>query len=170
VFHVLDYLSRWVQGRQLKVNQSRATGNWAVEVKLVQSIAASIPAEVLSQQAIECKSYSRALFYWEQHIRNERSKGIEEDKDHVLLQRMQEIYAQIDEPDGIEGISAQLHVLDIEQQIIGHQKAGRWTAAQAWYEIKLAEKPDDVDIQVNLLNCLKESGQHGKSVQKHPLF
>lgn len=128
----------------------------------MKSITASIPAEILSQQAIECKSYSRALFYWEQHIRNERSKGITEEKDHKLLQRMQEIYAQIDEPDGIEGISAQLHVLDIEQQIIGHQKAGRWTAAQAWYEIRLAETPDDAEIQVNLLNCLKESGQHGQ--------
>ena len=81
---------------------------------------------------------------------------------------MQDIYSQIDEPDGIEGVSAQLHVLDIEQQIIGHQKAGRWTAAQTWYEIKLAEKPDDVDIQVNLLNCLKESGQHGECQSHRP--
>jgi len=103
------------------------------------------------------------LFYWEQHIRNERRRDIDDNEDTILLERLQDIYSQIDEPDGIEGISAQLHVLDIEQQIIGHQKAGRWTAAQTWYEIKLAEKPDDVDIQVNLLNCLKESGQHGKS-------
>ena len=122
---------------------------------LVKSVVESIPAEILSQRATECKSYSRGLFYWEQHIRDERLKGITEERDHKLLQRMQEIYSQIDEPDGIEGISAQLHVLDIEQQIIGHQKAGRWTAAQAWYEIKLAEKPDDADIQVNLLNCLR---------------
>ena len=76
--------------------------------------------------------------------------------------QLQDIYTQIDEPDGIEGISAHLHVLDIDQQILAHRKAGRWTAAQSWYEIKLAETPDDMDVQVNLLTCLKESGQHGK--------
>jgi serine/threonine-protein kinase ATR len=121
-----------------------------------------IPAEVVSQRAIECKSYSRALFYWEQHIREIRGNSKEPETTNLLLERLQDIYTQIDEPDGIEGISAHLHVLDIDQQILGHRKAGRWTAAQSWYEIKLAENPDDVDVQVNLLTCLKESGQHGK--------
>jgi serine/threonine-protein kinase ATR len=79
-----------------------------------------------------------------------------------LLERLQDIYTQIDEPDGIEGISAHLHVLDIDQQILAHRKAGRWTAAQSWYEIKLAEEPYNINTQLNLLTCLKESGQHGE--------
>lgn len=79
-----------------------------------------------------------------------------------LYERLQEIYTQIDEPDGIEGISAHLQVLNIDQQILEHRKAGRWTAAQSWYEILLTEKPKDLDVQFNLLTCLKESGQHGK--------
>ena len=115
----------------------------------------------MSQRAIECKSYSRALFYWEQYIRHTRETKIDGIQDSELLERLQEIYTQIDEPDGIEGISAHLHVLDIEQQILAHRKAGRWTTAQSWYEIQLADKPEDVDVQVNLLTCLKESGQHG---------
>ena len=119
-----------------------------------------IPAELVSQRAIECRSYSRALFYWEQHIRQVRDKTKE--LKTVDMVQLQDIYTQIDEPDGIEGISAHLHVLDIDQQILAHRKAGRWTAAQSWYEIKLAETPDDMDVQVNLLTCLKESGQHGK--------
>lgn len=84
-----------------------------------------------------------------------------EEKDRLLL-RLQDIYAQIDEPDGLEGISAHMHVLDINQQVLSHRKAGRWTAAQTWYEVKLAEDPDNVDVQIELLTCLKESGQHGK--------
>ena len=122
-----------------------------------------IPPEIISQRAVECQSYSRALFYWEQHIRNIRETDKTEATKTQHLQRLQDIYTQIDEPDGIEGISAHLHVLDIDQQILAHRKAGRWTAAQSWYEIQLAEKPDDVEIQLNLLTCLKESGQHGKS-------
>ncbi len=128
-----------------------------------------IPPEIVSARAIECKSYSRALFYWEQHIRNVKKADITPTDNTALLEHLQDIYIQIDEPDGIEGISAHLQVVDINQQILGHRKAGRWTAAQSWYEIQLAEKPQDVDVQVNLLTCLRESGQLGKSVDVVPL-
>lgn len=131
-------------------------------IQLVRSVLEKIPAELVSQRAIECRSYSRALYYWEQHIRQTRDVSRDQEKKDQLLQRLQDIYTQIDEPDGIEGISAHLHVLDIDQQILAHRKAGRWTAAQSWYEIKLAETPEDSDVQVNLLTCLKESGQHGR--------
>ena len=131
-------------------------------IKNAQVILDSIPAELISQRAVDCKAYSRALFHLEQHIRQvERESDDAEEKDR-LLQRLQDIYTQIDEPDGLEGISAHLHVLDINQQILSHRKAGRWAAAQSWYEIKLAAHPDNVDIQIDLLTCLKESGQHGK--------
>lgn len=133
---------------------------------LVKSVVDTIPPELISRRAIECKSYPRALFYWEQHIRDvrekDRGKATDATASTAQLQRLQDIYTQIDEPDGIEGISAHLHVLDIDQQILGHRKAGRWTAAQSWYEIQLAERPEDVEVQLNLLTCLKESGQHGK--------
>jgi serine/threonine-protein kinase ATR len=143
----------------------------------------SIPAEIISRRAVECKSYSRALFHWEQHIRqireslqakadDDRENDIRDGKDDkipretapvpaALLQRLQDIYSQIDEPDGIEGISVRLPILDMDQQVIGHRKAGRWTAVQSWYEIKLEDEPENVEVQANLLSCLKELGQHG---------
>ncbi|RAL58649.1 hypothetical protein DID88_003013 [Monilinia fructigena] len=165
VFRVLDYLSRWMQAKQVVIVRDARAGrvpavNEAVEqVKRVTKLVESIPAEIVSARAIQCKSYSRALFNWEQHIRHVREKK-NSARDIPDLERLQEIYTQIDEPDGIEGISAHLHVLDIDQIVLGHRKAGRWTAAQGWYEIKLAEDPEDVDVQLNLLTCLKESGQH----------
>lgn len=135
------------------------------DIILVKSVMEIIPPELISRRAIQCESYSRALFSWEQHIRDVRGRGkIAPETNTAHLQRLQDIYTQIDEPDGIEGISAHLHVLDIDQQILGHRKAGRWTAAQSWYEIQLAETPEDVNVQLNLLTCLKESGQHGKKI------
>ncbi|QSZ36964.1 hypothetical protein DSL72_009056, partial [Monilinia vaccinii-corymbosi] len=166
VFRVLDYLSRWMQAKQAVIARDARAGrapavNEAVEqVRRVTKLIESIPAEIVSARAIQCKSYSRALFNWEQHIRHVRAKEKDSVRDISDLERLQEIYTQIDEPDGIEGISAHLHVLDIDQIVLGHRKAGRWTAAQGWYEIKLAEDPEDVDVQLNLLTCLKESGQH----------
>ena len=162
MFQVLDYLSRWIQAKQLEASKSRGPTAADEQILTVRSVLDMIPAELVSQRAIECRSYSRALFYWEQHIRQVRHVSKKPETKNALLQRLQDIYTQIDEPDGIEGISAHLHVLDIDQQILAHRKAGRWTAAQSWYEIKLAETPEDVDVQVNLLTCLKESGQHGE--------
>lgn len=126
-----------------------------------------IPAETISRRAVDCKSYARALFYWEQYIREQRSNhsdGVSNEDLAPLYERLQQIYTQIDEPDGIEGISSHLQVLDIDQQILEHRKAGRWTAAQSWYELLLNERPEDSNVQYNLLTCLKESGQHGKSL------
>ncbi|ESZ94262.1 hypothetical protein SBOR_5330 [Sclerotinia borealis F-4128] len=165
VFRVLDYLSRWVQAKQVVILRDTRAGGASTtagaleQVRRVTKLIESIPAEIVSARAIQCKSYSRALFNWEQHIRNVRAKK-DISRETSDLERLQEIYTQIDEPDGIEGISAHLHVLDIDQIVLGHRKAGRWTAAQGWYEIKLAENPEDVDVQLNLLTCLKESGQH----------
>jgi serine/threonine-protein kinase ATR len=162
VFRVLDYLARWIQERQTKDSKSRDHSVTKEAIDKVNSVIEMIPPEVISRRAVECKSYSRALFYWEQHIRHVRDEDKSSETNTALLQRLQDIYTQIDEPDGIEGISAHLHVLDIDQQILAHRKAGRWTAAQSWYEIKLAEDPENVDVQLNLLTCLKESGQHGE--------
>lgn len=167
MFRVLDYLSRWKQAKQAEAadaSKNRETDRvdlCETEIGFVKTVLDMLPAEVIAQRAVECKSYSRALFYWEQHIRQVRESTKSAETSNTLLERLQDIYTQIDEPDGIEGISAHLHVLDIDQQILGHRKAGRWTAAQSWYEIQLAENPGNVDVQVNLLTCLKESGQHG---------
>ena len=140
------------------------------EIKSIQQISTvertlqSIPAEIVSKRSVECGSYSRALFHWEKYYRQQEEKAETTgnfDKDE-LLNHLQLIYSQIDEPDSLEGISAHLQVLNPEQQIMEHRKAGRWTAAQSWYEISLEEKPDDTETQMNLLTCLKESGQYGK--------
>ncbi|KAI5922289.1 phosphatidyl inositol 3-kinase-like protein [Camillea tinctor] len=157
IFRFLDYAMRWVQ---LKRASPHTNPRDAASTDKVQKVLDSFPAELISQRAVDCQAYSRALFHLEQHIRqvDENKSGLEDR--NRLIQRLQDIYTQIDEPDGLEGISAHLHVLDINEQVLSHRKAGRWAAAQTWYEIKLAEDPDNVDIQIDLLTCLKESGQH----------
>lgn len=117
----------------------------------------------MSQRAVECRSFSRALFHWEQYIRQFTNRPQEQQsiKLEPLYEHLQKIYSQIDEPDGIEGISTHLHVLDIDQQVLEHRKAGRWATAQSWYELQLEQEPDNLDAQWNLFTCLKESGQHG---------
>lgn len=143
-----------------------------IQISSVEAVLATIPTDVISRRAVECKSYARALFHWEQFIRQQRDQDSMANRTielEPLYERFQEIYTQIDEPDGIEGISTHLQVLNIDQQILEHRKAGRWTAAQSWYELQLIEKPDDLDVQFNLLTSLKESGQHGNKALQSSL-
>jgi serine/threonine-protein kinase ATR len=166
VFDVLDYMSKWLQQRRKQFQAAvgrneRGIADHAAEIaqaqiRNVEIVLQEIPPDLISSRAIECRSYSRALFHWEQYIRQMSESDVDPDD---LLARLQEIYTQIDEPDGIEGISAQMHTLNIDQQVLEHQKAGNWTAAQNWYEIQLQERADDGTLQVNLLTCLKETGQ-----------
>ncbi|KZF22699.1 hypothetical protein L228DRAFT_247070 [Xylona heveae TC161] len=175
VFRVLDYFSRWVQEKKKQISNSKytlmRTGRQSdfedevgmAQVRSVERILSEVPVEIVSRRAIDCRSFTRALFYWEQYIRQEREKlgtNSEERRLEPLFEKLQDIYTQIDEPDGIEGISAHLPVLDVDQQILEHRKAGRWTAAQSWYEALLSEQPNNIEVQLGLLSCLKESGRH----------
>lgn len=182
VFQILDYLSRWMQEKKKEINAKSATARGprsTLEADIEFAVAQiesvdkvlnlTIPAEVISRRAVECKSYARALFHWEEYIRQQKELA-QDAKQRLdlepLYERLQDIYTQIDEPDGIEGISANLHVLNIDQQVLEHRKAGRWTAVQNWYELQLAENAGDLGLQYNLLTSLKESGQYGRSMRQ----
>lgn len=150
---------RWLQVK--KSSAVRKTDD--VNIPLIQRRLDEIPPGLLSQRAIECKQYARALFHLEPHIlRQKEELGDDADSVQHALSSIQHVYTQIDEPDGLEGVSANLKVIDLNQQILSHRKAGRWSRAQAWCEVQLAEDPNNVDVQLDLLTCLKESGQYGE--------
>ncbi len=50
---------------------------------------------------------------------------------------LQKIYAALDDPDAIDGLSSKITSPTLEQQIIQHEVCGRWPAAQTYYEILL---------------------------------
>ncbi|KAK5087209.1 serine/threonine-protein kinase M1 [Lithohypha guttulata] len=164
VFDILDYMSTWLQSKRkwFAGAQSRAERglrdillDTAVpHIEAVDSLLRSVPPDMITQRSIECRSYARALLHWEEHIHATKDPS---DDDY---RRLQDIYAQIDEPDGIDGISSCMRVLNVESQILEHRKAGRWQAAQNWYEMQMTESPNDGDVRVNLLHALKESGQY----------
>lgn len=158
---------RWLQVTKAKHG---STGVYTQRYARIQEVLDSIHPELIARRAVDCKQYSLALFHLEPHVCR-LSDGKQKDPDTVarLLQSLQDIYAEIDDPDGLEGIFANLPNVDINQQILSHRKAGRWEATQTWYEIRLAEDPDNLDVQLDLLTCLRESGQHGKFQRAPPV-
>ncbi|PNS15892.1 hypothetical protein CAC42_7998 [Sphaceloma murrayae] len=173
IFSILDYMTRWAQEKKRQLaavriqllraghspdqfEESTALG----QIESVESLTSSIPANIIAQRAIECGSYTRALFHWENFIREQKdSQDLNVGDRDAMYTRLQEIYSEIDEPDGLDGIAAQMNLLTPEQQAWQHLQAGRWTAAQSWYDIELMSKPDDRSAQEGLLMCLQQSGQ-----------
>ncbi|KAK4229553.1 protein kinase rad3 [Podospora fimiseda] len=158
VFRIIDYCMRWLHVRKGHPgNYSGRDQRWAT---WVYGIVHGLDPELISRRALDCGEYARALFWLEPHIEQQDNSSPDEDQNHRLRTSLQKIYTEIDEPDSLEGISAHFAAVTLDQEALNHRKAGRWTAAQSWYEIRHAESPDDPDIQVDLLTCLKESGQY----------
>ena len=187
VFQVHDYLNRWLHEKKKAhaLAKDRASRNiksyseWEEksdvgQIETVEPILAGIPALCHAERAMECGSYARALLHWERNIRDDRKyhegKGTQSPNEESLYQRLQDIYAQIDDPDGIEGVSAHLHILSPDQQALEHKRAGRWAAAQSWYELELKENPASAPAQNNLLSCLLEAGQFNAVINQAGVF
>ncbi|KAK3363362.1 phosphatidyl inositol 3-kinase-like protein [Lasiosphaeria hispida] len=157
VFRIIDYFMRWLQKKKCQPGLSPQGQQWIV---WVEGVLGALDPELIAQRAMDCKEYARALFFLEPYKESKRDGDDPTVSMNTLMATIQEIYTQIDDPDGLEGVSAQIHSFSLQQQALSHRKAGRWTAAQTWYEVVLENDPENVDIQLDFLTCLKESGQH----------
>ena len=87
-------------------------------------------------------------------------------QDHY--ERLHEMYAHLDQPDGMEGISTEILSPSLEHQIRQHESTGRWMSAQSCWEVCLQHEPDNLDFHLGLLRCLRNLGHYGVSAQTHP--
>ena len=76
-------------------------------------------------------------------------------------ERLHEIYAQLDEPDGMEGISMLILSPSLEHKIRQHESTGQWTAAQSCWEVGLQRSPDNLEFHLGLMRCLRNLGHYG---------
>ncbi|KAJ3412040.1 serine/threonine-protein kinase M1 [Chytridiales sp. JEL 0842] len=172
IFSLVDHLTLWIRSRRLEASRrqqaiARKNGRFIsaedgedekdIKRQRVELLLTKIPQMLMAEASYRCKAYTRALMHFEQYIREQRK-----DKDASSLQGlygfMQKIYACIDESDGMEGISTLFLAATLEQQILEHESAGRWAAAQTSYEIALQKQPNSIKLHIGLLNCLKHLG------------
>ncbi|WFD29686.1 non-specific serine/threonine protein kinase [Malassezia sp. CBS 17886] len=78
----------------------------------------------------------------------------------TYYETMHEIYAHLDDPDGMEGISTRVFAPSLEHQIREHESTGRWTDAQSCWEVELQQRPDDAHLHLGLLRCLRSLGHY----------
>ncbi|KAJ3291727.1 serine/threonine-protein kinase M1 [Borealophlyctis nickersoniae] len=176
IFLLVDHLTKWLRLRRQKASRQKAAlakrqGRFVniddpdtendTAATHVEQLLGSIPQAAMAEASYRCKAFARALLHFEQHIRNERASGKDALAMNLLYAHLQKIYSHLDEPDGMEGISTLFVAPTLEQQILEHESAGRWTAAQTCYEVCLQQNPEKLDNQLGLLNCLKNLGHFG---------
>jgi serine/threonine-protein kinase ATR len=150
----------WKSKRQAQSPPGPPDKAITLQITRLQGVLDLVPATLISKRSVDCKQYARALHHLEHYVEHP-PPGLSPDEKDALFEDLLDIYANIDDPDGVEGINAH-RMLDLSHQILGHKKAGRWTEAQTWYEVQLAAEPNNASVQLELLTCLKESGQHGE--------
>jgi serine/threonine-protein kinase ATR len=128
----------------------------------IDSVITSIDPELLTTAAFQCKAYARALMTLERLITTRRNAGVSENDLQPYYERLHLLYASLNEPDGMEGVTTRVAMPSLDHQIREHQIIGRWTAAQSCWELKLQESPGDVNLHLGLLQCLRNLGHHGR--------
>jgi serine/threonine-protein kinase ATR len=157
VFDLLDHLSKWL--RMQRRDRSDRSGG---QIKIVDSVLSNIETELLANAALQSKAYARSLRNFEQHIVQLRKDKRENAELQTYFERLHQIYAELDEPDGMEGVSAFVISPSLEHQIREHEETGRWTSAQSCWEVRLQQSPEDVTLHVGLLKCLRNLGHYGE--------
>ncbi|KAH9482313.1 Serine/threonine-protein kinase ATR [Psilocybe cubensis] len=172
VFMLLDHLNKWVRhARQEIVQQDKDKKNnkrlptsatdFTHQLALVDSVLMSINQNLMAKAAFKCKAFARSLMSFEQQAISLANRGPSAQKDlPEYYEKLHEIYSQLDEPDGMEGISTLILSPTLEHQIRQHESTGRWTSAQSCWEVRLQESPDNVDYHVGLLRCLRNLGHY----------
>jgi serine/threonine-protein kinase ATR len=160
IFDLMDHLSKWL--RQNRVARTGTTDR-NNHVKSVEGVLSSIEAELMANAALQSKAYARSLRSYEQRIYHlKRNNGRKDAELQEYYERIHQIYAELDEPDGMEGISTFVIAPSLQHQIREHESTGRWTSAQSCWEVRLQAQPDDVRFHVGLLKCLRNLGHYGE--------
>ncbi|PWN18138.1 hypothetical protein BCV69DRAFT_274423 [Microstroma glucosiphilum] len=167
VFGLMDHMSAWLrlkrmersrQPRQRRDPIGMAGGEDSLTN--IESVIASISQELMARAALYCRAYARSLLNFEQRLRTFRSSGKPDGELQTYYENLHTIYASLDEPDGMEGISTCIISPSLEHQIREHESTGRWTSAQSCWEVEIQSKPDDASNHVGLLRCLRNLGHY----------
>ncbi|WVR00045.1 hypothetical protein IAU59_007187 [Kwoniella sp. CBS 9459] len=154
IFELMDHLSKWLMlFRANKTDRGSHT-------KIVESVLSGVETELMANAALQSKAYARSLRSFEQRIMQLRHDHRENSDLQAYFERLHQIYAELDEPDGMEGVSAFVISPSLEHQIREHESTGRWTSAQSCWEVRLQQSPDDVSLHVGLLKCLGNLGHY----------
>jgi len=132
----------------------------------VEKLLRILPHDVIGAASYNCRSFTRAIFYTELHIRSVEPKSNLE----VEYRRLQQMYGEIEDVDSWAAMSSLFGSLDLEQQISEHQNNGQWASALLCWDVLVDSAPDNTLYQIGELECLKVAGHDGRLVSRETKY
>lgn len=170
---LLDHLNKWIRIVRQEMSKKadpkrqrvdRHSVDLQDQLLRLDSVLANIDQSLMAKAAFQCKAFARSLMDFEQQIITLNERKSDEADLPGYYEKLHEIYAHLDEPDGMEGISTLILAPTLEHEIREHESTGRWTSAQSCWELRLQESPDNVEFHLGLLHCLRNLGHYGKNL------
>ena len=164
-FSMIDILTDWLtnQGNDQKVGRGgRPKTDHNTHNQRIQQLLDDIPQKLMSDASYLCRAFQRALFHFENHLRNLISNE-PRPRDDILrdnVDDLHKIYSEIDEPDGLSGIAILRADLIGRDPIKEYENTGLWADAFAYYEQLLQLDSSNRDYQIGRLKCLKQLGHY----------
>lgn len=162
IFSLIDYLTKWMRERNKLIftkerRNSKKPHQKDSAVVIVETFLNQISSEVLATRSFECKSFPRAIMYWENHYNIRGSFPNPTD----IYSKFEYMYASLDDTDSLDGISTLFPKFDINQQILYYESTGRWDYALECYEATVNNLGKwDLDSQCKVMRCLKKAGRY----------
>eukprot|EP01117_Protostelium_nocturnum_P016014 TRINITY_DN6263_c0_g1_i1.p1 TRINITY_DN6263_c0_g1~~TRINITY_DN6263_c0_g1_i1.p1 ORF type:complete len:1383 (+),score=565.02 TRINITY_DN6263_c0_g1_i1:228-4151(+) len=161
VFFIIDSLNEWLEEQRKKGKEEakdRRKKTQLEDKSLVEKILQGIPRIVMSNASLRCNAYARALFNLEYQLREERDEDFDEEciKNLPLFEQ---IYSRLEETDQLAAIAkCRTESKTMKEDIFDYQNAGQWADAQACFDQCLQLDPNNLELKVGLLNCLRHLG------------
>ncbi|ORX38472.1 hypothetical protein BD324DRAFT_641616 [Kockovaella imperatae] len=156
VFDLMDHLSKWQRLQRIGEGRSEKHSTY----RAVDAVLSTIEVELMANAALQSKAYARALRGFEQRITQLRRTRRANTDLQTYFEKLHLVYANLNEPDGMEGVSTFVIAPSLEHQIREHESTGRWTSAQSCWEVRLQQSPNDVTLHQGLLHCLRNLGHY----------
>ncbi|KAF9945530.1 serine/threonine-protein kinase M1 [Mortierella alpina] len=158
VFTLFDHISNWIRIHKNDIvelpQRTRSQYN-SVVMHL-----SSISHNHIAVAAFRSKAYARALYHYEQHIRDRRmDRELDDAEIQALYELVQKAYVHMDEPDGMGGISALMQNKTLTNNLLLCEGDGRWSEALAYYEMALQEEPEHFDHHIGAYRTMENIGK-----------
>lgn len=169
VFSVIDYFNKWKRHRQQFLGKSNGrskssrSGNIILNDKpigIIDSLMSNISPNLMAQRSYECESYPRAIMYWEQFL--DKNPNADSNVREDIYSKFMEIYANINDPDSLEGAARSFKELSVPRKILQMENTGRWDDALECYESlsKSSEWEWDSESGYHMFRCMKQGGNY----------
>ncbi|XP_065918364.1 serine/threonine-protein kinase ATR-like isoform X5 [Dysidea avara] len=156
IFSTLDHVMHWMRTKDMAIAEKRKgiDANLSRQLPRVKQFICSLPKDQLSLAAFHCRAHARSLLWLEENIR-ENPDSLQKN-----IAFLQNLYASMDEPDGVTGAAAvRKEEPSLHEQILQHESTGNVLGAAVCFQKAIEQHPNKLTDRVGYLKCMMASGQ-----------